>query len=139
MILKKYRVTHKVATPYHPQKSGQVEVSNREIKVILEKIVSSKSCHLPTELEHKVFGGVNFLNYNLKKVGDRRKLKLNKFDQICLDAYENAKIYKEGLGGLDLSKFRRTEKTGIFKVNDQRVKNYFCGEKIEKAMSIILL
>ena len=41
VILKKYGVTHKVATPYHPQTSGKVEVSNREIKWILEKIVSS--------------------------------------------------------------------------------------------------
>ena len=40
-LLKKYGVTHKVATPYHPQTSGQVEVSNREIKWILEKTVSS--------------------------------------------------------------------------------------------------
>ena len=39
--MKKYGVTHKVATPYHPQISGQVEVSNREIKWILEKTVSS--------------------------------------------------------------------------------------------------
>ena len=40
-LLKKYRVTHKVATPYHLQTSGQVEVRNREIKQILEKTVSS--------------------------------------------------------------------------------------------------
>ena len=38
-LMKKYGVTHKVATPYHPQTSGQVEVSNREIKKILEKTV----------------------------------------------------------------------------------------------------
>ncbi|CAN6685961.1 unnamed protein product [Malus baccata var. baccata] len=38
-LLKKYNVTHKVATPYHPQTSGQAEVSNREIKQILEKTV----------------------------------------------------------------------------------------------------
>ena len=38
-LMKKYGVTHKVATPYHPQTSGQVEVSNWEIKRILEKTV----------------------------------------------------------------------------------------------------
>ena len=39
VLMKKYRITHKVATPYHPKTSGQVEVSNREIKRILEKTV----------------------------------------------------------------------------------------------------
>ncbi|XP_024007262.1 uncharacterized protein K02A2.6-like [Eutrema salsugineum] len=38
-LLKKHGVHHRVATPYHPQTSGQVEVSNRQIKEILEKTV----------------------------------------------------------------------------------------------------
>jgi hypothetical protein len=38
--MKKYCIAHKVATLYHPQTSGQVEVSNREIKRILEKTVN---------------------------------------------------------------------------------------------------
>ena len=38
-LLTKYSITHKVATPYHPQTSGQVEISNQEIKHILEKTV----------------------------------------------------------------------------------------------------
>ncbi|CAN6547073.1 unnamed protein product [Malus baccata var. baccata] len=38
-MFKKYNVKHRVSTPYHPQTSGQAEVSNREIKQILEKTV----------------------------------------------------------------------------------------------------
>ena len=37
----KYGVKHKVATSYHPQTSGQVELANREIKTILMKVVNS--------------------------------------------------------------------------------------------------
>ncbi|XP_070003217.1 uncharacterized protein [Nicotiana sylvestris] len=40
-LLAKYDVHHKVATPYHPQTSIQVEVSNREIKSVLTKTVNA--------------------------------------------------------------------------------------------------
>ncbi|XP_070031352.1 uncharacterized protein [Nicotiana tomentosiformis] len=40
-LLRKYGVTHKVTTPYHPQASAQVKVSNREIKSILSKTVNA--------------------------------------------------------------------------------------------------
>ena len=39
-LLARYGVKHKIATPYHPQTSGQVEVNNRELKRILERTVS---------------------------------------------------------------------------------------------------
>ena len=39
--MKKYSITHRLATPYHPQTSGQVEVSNKQIKQILEKTVNA--------------------------------------------------------------------------------------------------
>jgi len=38
-LLKRYSIIYKFATPYYPQTSGQVEVSNRHIKQILEKTV----------------------------------------------------------------------------------------------------
>ena len=39
-LFKKYGVTHRISTAYHPQSNRQAEVSNREIKSILEKTVS---------------------------------------------------------------------------------------------------
>jgi hypothetical protein len=39
-LMKKYGIIHKVATSYHPQTSGQIELANREIKQILEKTVN---------------------------------------------------------------------------------------------------
>ncbi|XP_060202413.1 uncharacterized protein LOC132630829 [Lycium barbarum] len=41
-LLAKYGVKHKVSTTYHPQTCGQVEISNREVKQILEKTVNTQ-------------------------------------------------------------------------------------------------
>ncbi|GKF46511.1 reverse transcriptase domain-containing protein [Tanacetum coccineum] len=38
-VMSKYGVTHRLAIAYHPQTSGQVEVSNRGLKRILERTV----------------------------------------------------------------------------------------------------
>ncbi|GKF72216.1 reverse transcriptase domain-containing protein, partial [Tanacetum coccineum] len=38
-VMLKYGVTYRLSTVYHPQISGQVEVSNRGLKQILERIV----------------------------------------------------------------------------------------------------
>ena len=40
-LLAKYGVKHKLATPYHPQTSGEVELANKEIKTILMKVVNT--------------------------------------------------------------------------------------------------
>ena len=42
-MVKKYGVTHKVSTAYHPQTNGQAELANKEIKHILEKTVNPNS------------------------------------------------------------------------------------------------
>ncbi|KAL6331743.1 hypothetical protein AAG906_020082 [Vitis piasezkii] len=41
LTMSKYGVKHKVATPYHPQTFGQVELANWEIKNILMKVVNT--------------------------------------------------------------------------------------------------
>ena len=39
-MLAKYDVNHRIASPYHPQSSGQVELRNREIKLFFYKRLS---------------------------------------------------------------------------------------------------
>ena len=50
-MLAKYDVNHRVASPYHPQSSGQVELSNREIKLILQKTVNRSRKNWSSKLD----------------------------------------------------------------------------------------
>ncbi|XP_019239210.1 PREDICTED: uncharacterized protein LOC109219225 [Nicotiana attenuata] len=54
-LLAKYGVCHRVATTYHPQTIGQVEVSNREIKQILEKRMSVNRKDLAAKLDNALW------------------------------------------------------------------------------------
>ncbi|MCI09561.1 protein NYNRIN-like, partial [Trifolium medium] len=54
-VLAKYNVKHKVATPYHPQTGGQVEVSNLQLKQIREKTVSSSRKDWSLKLEEELW------------------------------------------------------------------------------------
>ena len=40
-LMSRYGIKHIMSLAYHPQTNGQVEISNKEIKKILEKTVSS--------------------------------------------------------------------------------------------------
>ncbi|GJW74629.1 reverse transcriptase domain-containing protein [Tanacetum coccineum] len=50
-IMSKYGVTHRLSTPYHPQTSGQVEVTNRGLKRILERTVGENRSSWSDKLE----------------------------------------------------------------------------------------
>nr|GEV38226.1 reverse transcriptase domain-containing protein [Tanacetum cinerariifolium] len=50
-VMRKYGVTHRLATAYHPQTSGQVEVSNRSLKRILERTVGENRASWSNKLD----------------------------------------------------------------------------------------
>ncbi|GJW69700.1 reverse transcriptase domain-containing protein [Tanacetum coccineum] len=50
-VMSKYGVTHRLSTPYHPQMSGQVEVTNRGLKRILERTVGENRASWSDKLD----------------------------------------------------------------------------------------
>nr|GEZ25701.1 reverse transcriptase domain-containing protein [Tanacetum cinerariifolium] len=50
-VMSKYGVTHRFATAYHPLTNGQVEVSNRSLKRILERTVGDNHASWSEKLE----------------------------------------------------------------------------------------
>ncbi|CAM8963413.1 unnamed protein product [Rhodiola kirilowii] len=100
-LLKKYGVYHKIGTPYHPQTSGQVEISNRENKSILGKTVSSHRKDWASKLDDALWAyrtafktPIGMSPFRLV-AREKQILQLHELDEIRLDSYENARIYKE--------------------------------------------
>ncbi|GJS64012.1 reverse transcriptase domain-containing protein [Tanacetum coccineum] len=102
-VMAKYGVTHRLSTPYHPQTSGQVEVSNRGIKRILERT----SFLGPWALKQT--------NLDLNLAGKNRRSQINELNELRDEAYENSLLYKEKTKRLHDSKI----KNRVFNVGDQ--------------------
>ena len=50
-LMSRYGVRHVIGLAYHPQSNGQAEISNREIKNILEKTVNASKKDWSTKLD----------------------------------------------------------------------------------------
>ncbi|GJS78936.1 reverse transcriptase domain-containing protein [Tanacetum coccineum] len=59
-VMSKYGVTHRLATAYHPQTSGQVEVSNRGLKRILERTVGGEKWLMSSDKLDGAFVGISY-------------------------------------------------------------------------------
>nr|GEX05392.1 reverse transcriptase domain-containing protein [Tanacetum cinerariifolium] len=115
----KYGVTHRLAIAYHPQTSGQVEVSNRALKRILERIVGKNCASWSDKLDDALWAfRIAFktpIGCTPYKLVYEKEFQLNELNELRDQAYENYLIYKEKTKRLHDSKI----KDRIFNVGDR--------------------
>nr|GEV84641.1 reverse transcriptase domain-containing protein [Tanacetum cinerariifolium] len=88
-VMLKYGVTHRLATVYHPQTSGQVEVSNCGLKRILERTVGENRASWSDKLDDTLWA---FRTAFKIPIGCTPYKIV--YGKAC-HAYENSLIYKE--------------------------------------------
>nr|GEZ15939.1 DNA-directed DNA polymerase [Tanacetum cinerariifolium] len=113
-VMQKFGVTHRLATPYHPQTSGQVEVSNCSLKRILERAVGENRVSCSDKLDDALWAFRTAYKTPIGS-GDHMKVQLNELNELRDQAYENSLIYKEKTKRLHDSKI----KDRVFNIDDR--------------------
>ncbi|GKB77178.1 reverse transcriptase domain-containing protein, partial [Tanacetum coccineum] len=93
--LKKYRVTHRLATPYHPQTSEQTKNTNRAIKRILERTINGNRKEWADKLDDALWAFRTAYKNLLVVHHSGLFLQLNQLDEFWSDAYKHSQAYKE--------------------------------------------
>nr|GEY21555.1 reverse transcriptase domain-containing protein [Tanacetum cinerariifolium] len=115
----KYGVTHHLTTAYHPQTSGQVEVSNRGLKRFLKRTVGENHASWLDKLDDILWAfraafktPIGCTPYKLVY---GKAFQLNELNELRDQAYVNSLIYKEKTKRIHDSKI----KDRVFNVGDQ--------------------
>nr|GEY95843.1 reverse transcriptase domain-containing protein [Tanacetum cinerariifolium] len=153
-VMQKYGVAHRLATPYHPQTSGQVGVANRGLKCILERAVGENRASRSDKLDDALWAfrtayktPIECTPYKLEK---SKRLHDSKIKNRVFNIGDRVLLFNTGLkifsgklksrwsGPCTISQVfpydivELSQPDGLnFKVNGHRLKYYF-GEDIPK-------
>nr|GFB79255.1 reverse transcriptase domain-containing protein [Tanacetum cinerariifolium] len=118
----KYGVTHRLSTAYHPQTSGQVEVTNRGLKQILERTVGENRALWSDKLEDALWAFQTAFKTSVGCTPYRLKIFLGTLKSCWSGPFTISEIYPYGTAKL-------IHPDGCnFKVNCHRLKHYHGGD-----------
>ncbi|XP_057770838.1 uncharacterized protein LOC130990632 [Salvia miltiorrhiza] len=73
------------------------------------RLLYGKKCHLPVEIEHKAYWAIKQINLSMSLTGETRKLQMSELEELRLEAYDNAVLYKKRTRKIHDAKIRKKE------------------------------